>query len=65
MIGRLVKMRELEIEKKIRKIDNDMALEGMPLTAELKKKVRDCLLGVTTPEKEIEKLKKHYKEVYG
>ena len=54
-------MTEIEIEKKVRKVDNTMALEGMPLTEELKQIVRNCLLGVTTPEKEIEKLNKKYK----
>lgn len=54
-----------EIEKKIKKIESNMALEGMPLTEELKQIVRNCLLGVTTPEKEIEKLKKECKKVYG
>ncbi|MCL2859797.1 MAG: hypothetical protein FWF46_04410 [Oscillospiraceae bacterium] len=54
-------MSELEIEKKVKKIDNTMAIEGMPLTDELKQMVRNCLLGVTTPEKEIEKLNKKYK----
>ena len=56
-------MNEAEIEKKIKKIDNDMALEGMPLTAELKKTIRNCFLGKTSFEKEIEKLKKEYKVV--
>ena len=58
-------MSESEVEKKVKKIDNTMALEGMPLTEELKQIVRNCLLGVTTPEKEIEKLNKKYKVTHG
>ena len=58
-------MSEQEIEKKIRKISNTMALEGMPLTDELKQTIRNCFLGVTTPEKEIEKLNKKYKVAHG
>lgn len=58
-------MSESEIERKVKKINNTMTLEGMPLTDELKQIVRNCLLGVTTPEKEIEKLNKKYKVVRG
>jgi len=58
-------MNENEVEKKVKKINNTMALEGMPLTDELKQIVRNCLLGVTTPEKEIEKLNRKYKVVHG
>ena len=58
-------MSEKEIEKKVKKIDKTMALEGMPLTDELKQIIRNCLLGVTTPEKEIEKLNKKYKVIHG
>jgi len=58
-------MSEKEIEKKVRKISNTMALEGIILTEETKKTLRDCFLGVSTFDKEIEKLKKECKKVYG
>jgi hypothetical protein len=56
-------MSEQEIEKKVKEINANMSLEGMPLTEELKKIVRNCFLGVTTPEKEIKKLNNKYKRI--
>ena len=56
---------EKEIDKKIKEIDSTMSLEGMPLTKALKDTLRKCFIGVTSPEKEIDKLKEKYKQIYG
>jgi len=58
-------MIESEIEKKVNEIDHEMTLEGFMLTEETKKILRDCFLGKKSFEKEIEKIKKECKEVYG
>ncbi len=49
-----------DIEKIIRNVDGTMSLEGMPLTEEDKKRIRDVNSGKTTVEIEIEKLNKKY-----
>jgi hypothetical protein len=54
-----------EVEQKIREIDSTMSLEGMPLTNTLKDTLKKCYYGVTSPEKEIDKLKEKYKQIYG
>lgn len=54
-----------EIDKKIKEIDSTMSLEGMPLTKALKDTLRNCYFGVTSPQKEIDKLKEKYKQIYG
>ncbi|MDR0978593.1 MAG: hypothetical protein LBL91_01410 [Lachnospiraceae bacterium] len=58
-------MSDQEIERKINKINANMSLEGMPLTEELKSTLRNCFNGKSSFEKEILKLKKECKEVYG
>lgn len=54
-----------KIDEKIKEIDSTMSLEGMPLTNALKKTLRKCYYGVTSPKKEIDKLKEKYKQIYG
>ena len=44
-----------DIEEKIRRINGAMALEGMPLTNEIKDNIRKCLKGESTIEKECQK----------
>ena len=56
---------EQDVKQKIKEIDNTMALEGMPLTKALKNNLRKCFYGDTSPEKEIDKLKEKYKQIYG
>ena len=54
-----------EVEQKIKEIDNTMALEGMPLTKEFKETLKKCFYGVTSTEKEREKILERYKQMYG
>ena len=56
---------EKEIDDKIKEIDSTMALEGMPLTKDLKDTLKKCFYGITTPQKEIDRLKDKYKQIYG
>jgi len=41
-----------------------MAQEGMPLTEELKDKLYNCITGVTTTEKERQKVIEKYRKIY-
>ena len=56
---------EKEIDNKIKEVDSTMSLEGMPLTKALKDTLKKCFSGATSPEKEIDKLKEKYKQIYG
>ena len=56
---------EKDVDKKIKEIDNTMALEGMPLTKEIKTNIKNCLLGNSTTEKECQKVIERYKQIYG
>lgn len=49
-------MNNNDIDNRIKKLDGALAQEGMPLTYELKKTIKDCLIGKTTTEKERKKL---------
>ena len=42
-----------------------MAQEGMPLTAEIKKKLYNCIVGKSTTEIEREKILEKYRKIYG
>ena len=54
-----------DVEKKIQEIDNTMALEGMPLTAEFKETLKQCFYGTTSTTKERQKIIDRYKRIYG
>ena len=54
-----------EIEERIRKINGAMALEGMPLTKEEKDILRRCHMGLTTTEKERQKILADCRRIYG
>ena len=54
---------EKAIDKKIKKIDSTMALEGRPLTKEFKETLKKCFYGTTTTEKEREKILERYKQI--
>jgi len=56
---------EKAVAQKIKEINSTMSLEGMPLTKDLKDNLKNCYYGITSPEKEIDKLKKKYKQIYG
>ena len=58
-------MSKEEIEKRIEKVNGAMALEGMPLTKEIKLNIENCLLGKSTTEKECQKVIERYKQIYG
>ena len=59
------KFTEEEIQKQIKKIDSTMALEGMPLTDEIKERLYNCMIGKTTFEKERKKILEKYRRIYG
>ena len=59
------RLSEKEIQEEIRRVDGAMAQEGMPLTKALKRKLRDCIVGKTTTEKERQKVIKKYRDIYG
>ena len=56
---------EKEVEEKIKEINSTMALEGMPLTKEFKETLKKCFYGITSTEKEREKILERYKQIYG
>ena len=56
---------EKDVNQKIKEIDSTMSMEGMPLPKALKDTIRQCYYGITSPEKEIDKLKEKYKKIYG
>jgi len=53
-----------DIEKKIQEIDNTMSLEGMPLTEEFKKILRQCFYGTKLTTIERQKIIDRYKQIY-
>jgi hypothetical protein len=55
---------EKEIQKRIKKVNGAMAQEGMPLTKQEKKIIKNCIIGKTTPEIERNKIIAHYKSIY-
>lgn len=57
--------KELEIEKKVLKVEGAMAQEGMPLTEEIKNNVRSILLRKTTAERECQKVIEKYRVANG
>lgn len=59
------KQAEKEIQEKIRKVNDAMAQEGMPLTKELKQKLYNCIIGESSTEIERKKVIEKYKEIYG
>lgn len=46
---------EEEIQEKIRKVDDAMKQEGMPLTKRIKEVLYDCIIGKTTTKEERKK----------
>lgn len=54
-----------EIEERIRKVNGAMALEGMPLTKEEKEMLKKCHLGITTTEKERQRILSECRQIYG
>ena len=42
-----------------------MPLEGMPLTEDFKEILKKCLYGVTSTQKEREKIIERYRKIYG
>lgn len=56
---------EETIQDKIRKVDDAMAQEGMPLTDEIKKKLHDCIVGKSSTEIERNKVLEKYRRIYG
>lgn len=58
-------MNNNDIDNRIKKLDGALAQEGMPLTYELKKTIKDCLIGETTTEKERKKIIDKYRKIYG
>ena len=46
---------EEEIQEKIRKVDDAMRQEGMPLTKRIKDVLYDCIIGKTTTKEERKK----------
>lgn len=59
------KISETKIMEKIRKVDGAMAQEGMPLTKEIKQKLRNCITGKSTTEIERKKVIEKYRGIYG
>ena len=59
------KLSPKQVEENVKKIDGSMALEGMPLTKEIKDNIRACLMGKSTTEKECQKVIERYKQIYG
>jgi len=55
---------EKEIEEIIRKVNGAMALEGMPLTKEIKNNIRNCFAGRSTLERERQKVIERYNQLY-
>ena len=56
---------EEEIQEKIRKVDDAMKQEGMPLTKRIKEVLYDCIIGKTTTKEEIKKIIEKYRNIYG
>lgn len=60
-----IKIELKEIEANVKKIDGSMAQEGMLLTNEIKNNIRACLMGISSTEKECQKVIERYKQIYG
>lgn len=56
---------EEEIQEKIRKVDDAMKQEGMPLTKRIKDVLYDCIIGKTTTKEERKKIIEKYRNIYG
>lgn len=64
-MGLKKKYSNIEIDNVIKKVDGAMAQEGMPLTKNEKKVIKDCLSGKTTFEKERKKIISECRKLYG
>ena len=56
---------EEEIQEKIKKVDDAMKQEGMPLTKRIKEVLYDCIIGKTTTKEETKKIIEKYRNIYG